>query len=341
MMPARMAPETADEVPAVAAVGRAREHAHVVEDDQQQSEAPQGEHEHRHPPWARGAAGRRRSVRVYRPLGSVDPGLGVTRLLATGVDDPSTFRFAGFAMAARVPATDRARPSGVAVAEPGWSRRSPGCRRRIRCGARRPAPTLSDVGARILVIDNYDSFVYNLVQYLGELGADPVVHRDDAIDLADVERDRPRRHPDLPRTRARPTTPGCRTSSSPRGARAGRSSGCASACSAWARSSAARWSAPRRWCTARRRSSATATRACSRACPNPLEATRYHSLIVERSSLPDELEITAETDDGLIMGLRHRELMVEGVQFHPESVLTASGHALVDNFLRRCTAATV
>ena len=75
--------------------------------------------------------------------------------------------------------------------------------------------------------------------------------------------------------------------------------------------------------------------------PDPLEATRYHSLIVERSSLPDELEITAETDDGLIMGLRHRELMVEGVQFHPESVLTASGHALVDNFLRRCTAATV
>ena len=71
--------------------------------------------------------------------------------------------------------------------------------------------------------------------------------------------------------------------------------------------------------------------------PNPLEATRYHSLVVERSTLPDVLEVTAETDDGLIMGLRHRELDVEGVQFHPESVLTHAGHDLVGNFLRRCS----
>jgi anthranilate synthase/aminodeoxychorismate synthase-like glutamine amidotransferase len=70
--------------------------------------------------------------------------------------------------------------------------------------------------------------------------------------------------------------------------------------------------------------------------PNPLEATRYHSLIVEQSSLPDELEITAQTEDGLIMGLRHRELMVEGVQFHPESVLSSSGHQLMSNFLNNC-----
>jgi anthranilate/para-aminobenzoate synthase component II len=72
--------------------------------------------------------------------------------------------------------------------------------------------------------------------------------------------------------------------------------------------------------------------------PEPLEATRYHSLIVERDSVPDVLEITAETDDGLVMGLRHRELMVEGVQFHPESVLTHGGHDLMRNFLDRCTA---
>ncbi len=70
--------------------------------------------------------------------------------------------------------------------------------------------------------------------------------------------------------------------------------------------------------------------------PNPLEATRYHSLVVERTTLPEVLEITAETDDGLIMGLRHRELDVEGVQFHPESILTANGHDLLRNFLRRC-----
>ena len=69
--------------------------------------------------------------------------------------------------------------------------------------------------------------------------------------------------------------------------------------------------------------------------PSPLEATRYHSLIVERSSLPDELEITATSNDGLIMGLRHRQLDVEGVQFHPESVLTVAGHDLLANFLAR------
>jgi para-aminobenzoate synthetase component 2 len=70
--------------------------------------------------------------------------------------------------------------------------------------------------------------------------------------------------------------------------------------------------------------------------PNPFEATRYHSLVVERSSVPDVLEITAQTEDGLVMGLRHREFDVEGVQFHPESILTAGGHQLVANFLERC-----
>jgi anthranilate synthase/aminodeoxychorismate synthase-like glutamine amidotransferase len=67
--------------------------------------------------------------------------------------------------------------------------------------------------------------------------------------------------------------------------------------------------------------------------PDPLEATRYHSLVVDRASVPDCLEITAETDDGIVMGLRHRELPVEGVQFHPESILTAGGHDLLRNFL--------
>ena len=69
--------------------------------------------------------------------------------------------------------------------------------------------------------------------------------------------------------------------------------------------------------------------------PNPLEATRYHSLIVDRETLPAELEITAESDDGLIMGLRHREFDIEGVQFHPESVLTTAGHDLLKTFLGR------
>jgi anthranilate synthase/aminodeoxychorismate synthase-like glutamine amidotransferase len=69
--------------------------------------------------------------------------------------------------------------------------------------------------------------------------------------------------------------------------------------------------------------------------PEPLEATRYHSLVVARDSIPDVLEITAETEDGVVMGLRHRELDVEGVQFHPESILTVSGHDMLRNFLAR------
>jgi anthranilate synthase component 2 len=69
--------------------------------------------------------------------------------------------------------------------------------------------------------------------------------------------------------------------------------------------------------------------------PNPFEATRYHSLIVDRASVPDVLEVTAWTDDGTVMGLRHREQAVEGVQFHPESILTAGGHDLLRNFLAR------
>ena len=72
--------------------------------------------------------------------------------------------------------------------------------------------------------------------------------------------------------------------------------------------------------------------------PNPFEATRYHSLVVDPASVPDCLEITAETDDGIVMGLRHREHAVEGVQFHPESILTAVGHDLLRNFLARSCA---
>ena len=74
--------------------------------------------------------------------------------------------------------------------------------------------------------------------------------------------------------------------------------------------------------------------------PNPLEATRYHSLVVARDSVPDVLEITAETDDGIVMGLRHRDYDIEGVQFHPESILTAKGHDLIATFLARTTASS-
>jgi anthranilate synthase component II len=195
------------------------------------------------------------------------------------------------------------------------------------------------VGARILVIDNYDSFVYNLVQYLGELGAAPVVHRDDALTLDDVEAI----DPDGILISPGPGSP----------SDAGLSN-----------EIIATWGARRPVfgvCLGMQcmgevfgghvvRAPQVVHGKTSlihhngqgvfRGLPEPLEATRYHSLIVERSSLPDSLEITAETDDGLIMGLRHRELMVEGVQFHPESVLTHGGHDLVRNFLDTCATAS-
>ena len=200
------------------------------------------------------------------------------------------------------------------------------------------APTVCDVSARILVIDNYDSFVYNLVQYLGELGAEPVVHRDDAITTEQVEE----LDPD-----------GILISPGPGGpADAGMSN-----------ELIATWGGRRpvfgvclgMQCIGEV-FGGTVVRAPQvvhgktslihhtgvgvfEGLPNPFEATRYHSLVVARETVPDCLEITAETEDGLVMGLRHRDLMVEGVQFHPESVLTDAGHQLVGNFLRRCAAA--
>ena len=194
------------------------------------------------------------------------------------------------------------------------------------------------MGPRILVIDNYDSFVYNLVQYLGELGADPVVHRDDALSLDDVAAIDPdgiliSPGPGAPKDAGlsneiiatwggrRPVFGVClglQCIGEVFGGRVVR--------------------APQ---VVHGKTSPIRHRGDGvfRGLPDPLEATRYHSLIVERESLPDVLEITAETDDGLIMGLRHRELMVEGVQFHPESVLTHGGHDLVQNFLDTCATA--
>ncbi len=188
--------------------------------------------------------------------------------------------------------------------------------------------------ARILVIDNYDSFVYNLVQYLGELGAEPIVHRHDAIELDDVERIDP---------------DGILISPGPgRPEDAGLSN-----------TLIAEWSARvpvfgvclgmqcmgqvfggrvvRAPAVQHGKTSLIhhSEAGVFEGLPSPLEATRYHSLIVDRATLPDSLEITAQTDDGLIMGLRHRELDVEGVQFHPESILTTSGHQMLATFLAR------
>ena len=192
------------------------------------------------------------------------------------------------------------------------------------------------VNARILVVDNYDSFVYNLVQYLGELGADPIVRRHDAVTLDEAAK----LAPDAVLVSPGPGRPE----------------------DAGISVEMIRWAAGRipvlgvclghqcigaAWGARVERAPQVMHGKTSQIHHNgtglfsglssPLKATRYHSLIVEESSLPDELEVVATSDDGLVMGLRHRDLDVEGVQFHPESILTEDGHGLLSNFLARAS----
>ena len=196
-----------------------------------------------------------------------------------------------------------------------------------RAGAGTTAP-------RVLVIDNYDSFVYNLVQYLGELGAEPLVHRCDALTLSqivDLDPDAvlvspgPGRPEDAGLSNAviehfagrRPVLGVCLGHQC-----IGQVFG--------GHVVAAPEIMHGKTSLIRHRGVGVFA-----GLPDPLEATRYHSLVVAPESLPDVLEVTAETDDGVIMGLRHRSFDVEGVQFHPESILTVGGHDLLRNFLDR------
>ncbi len=187
------------------------------------------------------------------------------------------------------------------------------------------------MSSRVLVIDNYDSFVYILVQYLGELGLEPVVFRNDKLHLQDVSG----LDADAILISPGPGTPsesgismelirefkdlkpifgvclGLQCIGEFFGGNVIR--------------------APK---VMHGKTSAISHtgQGVFAGISNPLEATRYHSLIVERESLPDSLEITAETNDGIIMGFRHKHCRVEGVQFHPESILTQEGHSILRNF---------
>jgi len=194
---------------------------------------------------------------------------------------------------------------------------------------------------RVVVIDNYDSFVYNLVQYLGELGAEPDVYRPDEISVEGIED----LNPD-----ALVISPG------PGRPEDAKLSNAVIERFAGPRAALGRGSVPilgvclghqcigqfyggdvvRAPNVVHGKTSLIHHRGQGvlAGLANPFEATRYHSLLVDRDTLPAELEISAETEDGLIMGLRHRELAVEGVQFHPESILTADGRTLLANFLR-------
>jgi len=191
-------------------------------------------------------------------------------------------------------------------------------------------------GPRILVVDNYDSFVYNLVQYLGQLGAEPLVHRCDALTIEEVEA----LEPDGVLISPGPGTPADAGLSNEIIRRFGEGgTPVLGVCLGHQcigevyGGEVVRAPEIMHGKTSLIRHEG---RGVFEGLPNPLEATRYHSLVVERSSIPDVLEITAETDDGIVMGLRHRDQDVEGVQFHPESILTVAGHDLISNFLRRC-----
>ncbi len=188
------------------------------------------------------------------------------------------------------------------------------------------------MGARVLVIDNYDSFVYNLVQELGELGAEPVVFRNDAIDVDGIRAAWPDALLISPGP-GRPDDGG--VSLAAIAALAGEvplfgvclGNQCIGQAYGGEIVSAPHLMHGK---TSEIHHDGTGIFA---GLPNPFVATRYHSLVVRPESVPSELEVTARSSDGVVMGLRHRALPVEGVQFHPESVLTASGPALLANFL--------
>jgi anthranilate synthase/aminodeoxychorismate synthase-like glutamine amidotransferase len=193
---------------------------------------------------------------------------------------------------------------------------------------------------RILVLDSYDSFVYNLVQYLGELGADPLVYRNDELTVDEAL--------DL-------GVDGLLLSPGP-----GRPENAGIICEAigpFAERGIPVFGVCLGHQAIGHQFGATVTLAPAlmhgktsqikhqgvgvfQGLESPVIATRYHSLVIARETLPDFLEVTAETDDGIVMGVKHRSLPIEGVQFHPESILTTTGHSMLRNFLQACSQVT-
>jgi anthranilate synthase/aminodeoxychorismate synthase-like glutamine amidotransferase len=185
-----------------------------------------------------------------------------------------------------------------------------------------------------LVIDNYDSFTYNLVQYLGELGAAVEVYRNDAIDVAGIEH----RAPEGVLISPGPGTPddaGVTLDVIRRLAGVIPLLGVCLGHQAIGQAFGGSVVRAPRLMHGRTSPIEHDGRGVFAGIPSPFRATRYHSLIVEQASLPSDLEVTAWTAEGELMGVRHKRLPVEGVQFHPESFLTEHGHAMLRNFLNQ------
>ncbi|MEF2968714.1 aminodeoxychorismate/anthranilate synthase component II [Paenibacillus sp. M1] len=186
----------------------------------------------------------------------------------------------------------------------------------------------------ILVIDNYDSFTYNLVQYLGELGEEVTVRRNDEIDLEGIEALRPD-HILLSPGPCTPNEAGITLAVIGRFKDSIPIFGVCLGHQAIGQAFGGTVIRAERLMHGKTSPIHHHGESVFAGLPSPFTATRYHSLIVERESLPDCLEITAETAEGEIMGLRHKEYPVEGVQFHPESIITDHGHQILRNFLSR------
>jgi len=195
---------------------------------------------------------------------------------------------------------------------------------------------MTDSTVRLLIIDNYDSFTYNLVQYLGELGAEIDVVRNDDADVDTLMA----RAVDGLVISPGPGTPddaGISIEAIQRFGEAGIP--VFGVCLGHQSIGAAFGARIVRASSIMHGKISVVThdeRGVFSGLPKRFEATRYHSLVIEESSVPDVLEISARTDDGEIMGVRHRTLAIEGVQFHPESIMTGEGKALLGNFLARC-----
>lgn len=185
----------------------------------------------------------------------------------------------------------------------------------------------------LLMIDNYDSFTYNLVQYFGEIGVDVIVFRNDKITVREIEELAPQQIVISPG----PCTP----------KEAGISIevikyfagkiplfGVCLGHQAIGAAFGGRIVNAKNLMHGKTSLIYHDGKTIFKDIPNPFEATRYHSLVIEKESLPDELEVSAWTDDGEIMGVRHRKYIIEGVQFHPESILTTHGKEILRNFLR-------